>query len=129
MGGLVVFAVVALGVVATLATDNLVGQMLRAARHDVYGLGACTAAMLALGVVDDRRGVRPRIKLAVQTLVAAVAMALGFRVEAITLPWWDSVVLPAPAMLVVSLLWIVGITNAINLTDGLDGLAAGICFL
>lgn len=129
MGGLVVFVTVFAGALITMQADNLVGEKLRESRIHVYSLLGCTLCMLLLGVVDDRRSVRPRIKLIVQAVVAIAAVSVGFRVDAITLPWWDSFVLPPYVGMVISFLWIVGITNAINLTDGLDGLAVGICLL
>jgi UDP-GlcNAc:undecaprenyl-phosphate/decaprenyl-phosphate GlcNAc-1-phosphate transferase len=129
MGGLVVFATVFAGALVAIRLDNLVGQMLRAKASYIYGLISCTGCMLLLGVIDDRYAVRPRVKLLVQTVVAIGAIYLGFRVEAITVPGYDSVRLPDVVGVLLSLLWIVGITNAINLSDGLDGLAAGICLL
>ena len=129
MGGLVVFATVFAGAIVAMRLNNLVGQMLRANAVYIYGLISCTGCMLLLGIVDDRHGIRPRVKLLVQTVVAIWAIYLGFRVEAITVPGYESVRLPEVVGIILSLLWIVGITNAINLSDGLDGLAAGICFL
>ncbi len=129
MGGIVVFLPVFAGALVALATNNLVGEKLREGRTHVLALLGCTAITMLLGVVDDRRAVRPRVKLLVQFLIAVVAVALGFRVEAITLPWLDSLVIPSYVGIGLSVLWIVGITNAINLTDGLDGLAAGVCLL
>lgn len=129
MGGVVIFLVVLVGTLVALNLENLVGQMLREKALYVYGLLACTGCMVLLGMVDDRHQIRPKIKLLVQTVVAIAAVSLGFRVQAITLPGFESVQLPVVVGVLASLLWIVGITNAINLTDGLDGLAAGICFL
>lgn len=129
MGGLVVFAVVGAGAVAALRLDNLVGEILRAHARSIYALLGCTLCMALLGVIDDRHGVRPRVKLLVQAVVALAAVALDFRIRAVTLPWLGSAELPPLAGAVLSLLWIVGITNALNLTDGLDGLAAGIGLL
>lgn len=129
MGGLVIFATVFAGAVAALQLNNRVGEVLRTSSHMIYGLIACTACMMLLGMIDDRNPIRPKVKLMVQSVVAVAAVSLGFRIGAVTLPFMESVVLPMPIGVVLSLLWIVGITNAINLTDGLDGLAAGICFL
>jgi len=129
MGGLIVFATVFAGAIVAMNLDNLVGQILREKARSIYGLIACTSCMILLGMIDDRHAVRPRVKLLVQAVVAMAAILLGFRIEAVTLPWYDSVVLPAGFGVVLSLLWIVGVTNAINLSDGLDGLAAGICLL
>ncbi len=129
MGGLVVFAAVFAGAVVALRLDNLVGEILRAHSRSIYALLGCTLCMALLGVIDDRHGVRPRVKLLVQGVVAVAAVALDFSIRAVTLPWLGSVELPPLAGAVLSLLWIVGITNAVNLTDGLDGLAAGIGLL
>ncbi|HPF38316.1 MAG TPA: MraY family glycosyltransferase [Phycisphaerae bacterium] len=129
MGGLVIFATVIAGALIAMQSNNLVGEKLRESRYHVYGLIVCTLCMLVLGVADDLRALRPRVKLLVQAIVAVAAVWMGFRVDAITLPWWDSLVLPPIVGMAISFLWIVGITNAINLTDGLDGLAVGICLL
>ena len=129
MGGLVIFLTVFAGALIALATDNLVGEKLREGRADVLALIGCTALTVLLGVVDDRRAVRPFVKLLVQFLIAVAAVALGFRVHAITLPWLDSLLIPDAVAILLSIIWIVGITNAINLTDGLDGLATGVCFM
>lgn len=129
MGGLVIFAVVFTGALVSLELENLVGEMLRARAAYVYGLMICTTAMILLGIVDDRHGVSPKVKLLVQCVVALAAVLLGFRVDAITLPGYDTLTLPPVIGALISLVWIVGITNAINLTDGLDGLAAGVCLL
>lgn len=129
MGGLVIFAVVFAGAAAATMLTNRVGLMLAEKRFYLYGLAACTACMICLGIIDDRHPVRPRVKLLVQTVVAIAAVALGFRMEALTVPGVGSLQLHAAVAAPLSLLWIVGITNAVNLTDGLDGLAAGVCFL
>ncbi len=91
----------------------------------MLGLAIGAIMMILLGVYDDRRGADAKLKLAVQTLAALVVIASGSRIAILTNPFgghWDLGVLSVP----VSVLWIVGITNAINLIDGLDGLAAGI---
>lgn len=129
MGGLVLFVVVFGGALVAMQLDNLVGEKLREKSYAIYGLMFCTVCMLLLGVIDDRHAIGPKVKLMVQAIVAVAAVVLGFRMEAITLPGFESIVLPQWIAYALSLLWIIGITNAINLTDGLDGLATGICFL
>jgi UDP-GlcNAc:undecaprenyl-phosphate/decaprenyl-phosphate GlcNAc-1-phosphate transferase len=76
------------------------------------------------GLVDDVRGIRPRTKVAVQVAAALVVYAMGVRVEFVSLAGLDLVLgwLALPA----TVLWIVGISNAYNLVDGMDGLAAGL---
>jgi UDP-GlcNAc:undecaprenyl-phosphate GlcNAc-1-phosphate transferase len=128
MGGLAVFAATFAGVAVALLLGNRVSQQLR--EHLVYILGAmaCTTAMVLTGVIDDLRGLRPRVKLLAACVLALAAYLLGFQVQAVTVPGVGSVSL-GPLSLVLSAAWIVGITHAVNLTDGLDGLAAGIGFL
>ena len=83
--------------------------------------------LLGLGVVDDRRALSARTKLPFQIVAAAVAIFYGFRIDHLTDPVSLNVwKFPEPLVWIVTGLWIVGITNAMNFMDGLDGLAAGI---
>lgn len=84
-------------------------------------------AMCALGAVDDARGVRALYKLLGQIAVATFAFSCGFRITALHLPLIGDFHMGALA-LPVTVLWIVGVINAVNLIDGLDGLAAGVVF-
>jgi len=83
--------------------------------------------LLGLGVVDDRNALSARTKLPFQIVAAASAIFYGFRIDHLTDPIslnvWQ---FPEPVVWIVTGLWIVGITNALNFMDGLDGLAAGI---
>jgi UDP-GlcNAc:undecaprenyl-phosphate GlcNAc-1-phosphate transferase len=97
-------------------------------RIEAYLVGG--SLILALGVVDDRYSLSALPKLAVQLLAAAVAIAFGFQIDHLT----DPVSLTAwmfPTWLVwtATTLWIVGVTNAMNLIDGLDGLCTGVAFI
>src|SRR5439155_15369778 len=77
------------------------------------------------GVIDAVRGLGASAKLAVQLAAGSVVYAAGFRIDFIRLPG-DGVIHLAPFALPLTLFWIVGVTNAVNLIDGLDGLATGI---
>ena len=83
--------------------------------------------ILGMGAFDDRFSLGPRTKLAVEIAAAAIAVAYGFEVSHFRDPV-TGVEWPLPTWLawVVSGLWIVGITNALNLIDGLDGLCTGV---
>jgi UDP-GlcNAc:undecaprenyl-phosphate GlcNAc-1-phosphate transferase len=81
--------------------------------------------MALVGVVDDTRGLPALVKLTAQLVVAAVAFACGFRIDAISVPLVGNLSMGVFAF-PMTLLWITGIINAVNLIDGLDGLAAGI---
>jgi len=88
-------------------------------------LGGLTIA--ALGLYDDLRGAGALIKLIVQLGVACALWSAGFRIEMIGLPGFGTLTLGIFA-LPVTVFWIVGVVNAMNLIDGLDGLAGGIAF-
>jgi UDP-GlcNAc:undecaprenyl-phosphate GlcNAc-1-phosphate transferase len=83
--------------------------------------------VFAIGLIDDLRGLPVWPRLTVQALAAAVVMASGLLIERITISGetWPLGLLSWP----VTLLWIVGLTNAFNFIDGIDGLAAGIAVI
>jgi UDP-GlcNAc:undecaprenyl-phosphate GlcNAc-1-phosphate transferase len=84
--------------------------------------------IVVLGVIDDLRPLGAKIKFLVQIAVALGAIHFGFLVDHITLPWGASIDLGGLAI-PLTVLWIVGITNAFNLIDGLDGLACGVAVI
>ncbi len=95
---------------------------------DARLMGAFTAGALgivALGVYDDLRGASARLKLAVQITVAVAMWFAGFRIELLGNPF-GAVFQLGWLSLPLTTLWLVGVTNAVNLIDGLDGLASGI---
>ncbi len=73
-------------------------------------------AIATVGVYDDVRLLRPSTKLIAQIVAALLPICAGLRIPA----------LPPPVSIGVTLLWIVGMTNAFNLLDNMDGLAAGV---
>lgn len=79
-----------------------------------------------LGVVDDLKNLPAKVKFGIQLLVAILMYAMGLRIHFITDYFGEGVLHFGTAVcFIVTVLWIVGITNTINLIDGLDGLAAG----
>jgi UDP-GlcNAc:undecaprenyl-phosphate GlcNAc-1-phosphate transferase len=74
-------------------------------------------AMFAVGMYDDLRQIKPANKLICQIFAALMALGFGYRLNFFS---WG----PLDALLTVT--WIVGLTNAVNLLDNMDGLAAGI---
>ena len=88
--------------------------------------------MYLLGIIDDMYDIKPIVKFLGQVAVASGVYALGIRITFISNYFGakvtDShanVILSAGVAYLITVLWIVGITNAVNLMDGLDGLAAG----
>jgi UDP-GlcNAc:undecaprenyl-phosphate/decaprenyl-phosphate GlcNAc-1-phosphate transferase len=93
----------------------------------LWGMVLGSLALCVVGAVDDIRGVRAYHKLLAQVAIATVAYACGLRIDAISLPFLPNLAMGVFA-LPVTVIWIVGVTNAVNLIDGLDGLAAGVGF-
>src|SRR5690625_3890904 len=81
--------------------------------------------IILTGVIDDRYDIRPVIKLSGQLIAASFLISSGLIIERVTLPVFGVVELGFVSVLITAL-WVVGITNAINLIDGLDGLATGV---
>lgn len=120
-GGLAVGAAFA---VALLAGLVLAGQE---ADSRVRGLLLGGLVVLVTGMLDDRFGLNAWAKLTGQTLAAGIAIAHGFHFPYFTHPFTQEVVdLPVWLLHGLTGLWIIGITNAMNLLDGLDGLATGV---
>jgi UDP-GlcNAc:undecaprenyl-phosphate/decaprenyl-phosphate GlcNAc-1-phosphate transferase len=82
------------------------------------------ALVFLLGVYDDVRGVGPYVKFTVQAIAASMLYAGGLRIINIPVLFGDRP-LPSSVELLFTVIWVLAITNAFNLIDGLDGLAAG----
>jgi UDP-GlcNAc:undecaprenyl-phosphate/decaprenyl-phosphate GlcNAc-1-phosphate transferase len=87
------------------------------------------AGIVMLGVVDDARGLRARYKLLGQVVVAVLVCALGGSLDQVHVPFVGDVLLGPMLGFLVSVLWIVGLVNAVNLIDGMDGLATGVTLI
>lgn len=114
--------------VGLLAYDNNISRLFTADLRTVTGLFAGGLAILAVGVYDDVRGLRARHKLMLQLAVAATMWGFGYQIERIGLPWVGSVELGTTVSFFATLAWFAAIMNAVNLIDGLDGLAGGVAF-
>lgn len=79
-----------------------------------------------LGLIDDLKDLRALYKFLVQLVVGVFLIAWGFRFRIIMVPWGDGTLELGVLSYPITLLWIIGITNAINLIDGIDGLAGGL---
>ena len=80
----------------------------------------------AVCIVDDIKTIKPIVKLLGQIAAAAIVTAFGVRISNITLPFLNVPELNNAVSIILTIGWIVGVTNAINLIDGLDGLSSGI---
>jgi UDP-GlcNAc:undecaprenyl-phosphate GlcNAc-1-phosphate transferase len=86
--------------------------------------GACVIAFV--GAIDDARDLPPGVKLVGQIIAAVIAVEGGVQVSDVTLPFVGALQFPNTGG-VLSALWLVGIMNVVNFSDGVDGLAAGVC--
>ncbi|MGN1385556.1 MAG: glycosyltransferase family 4 protein, partial [Bacillus sp. (in: firmicutes)] len=116
LGGLAIFISFLIGMAILRPQDDQIGTM-------AVLLGACI--IVVIGIFDDMYELSAKVKFIGQILAALVVVLGGVQVDYINLPFGGGIelgVLSIP----LTILWIVGITNAINLIDGLDGLAAGV---
>jgi UDP-GlcNAc:undecaprenyl-phosphate GlcNAc-1-phosphate transferase len=121
MGGLAIYISFVVGVV-------LYNGILTASQIGII-LGA--TIIVIGGIIDDIKDLRPKYKLLIQIAAAICLLMSGISIAIITNPFkefypylsigWINVP--------VTIIWIVGVTNAFNLIDGLDGLAAGVAFI
>lgn len=117
IGGIGIFAGIFIGIIATAFFTK-----------DTWQLWALIPFSLiaAMGFVDDIKGLSFKIKFLVQIIAAILAIVLvGANITHFNNPFGGAIYLGIFGP-ILSLLWMVGVTNAINLSDGLDGLAAGI---
>ncbi len=83
----------------------------------LFGVLLGATFLLILGLVDDRRGMDPRVKVAGHFLAAIIVVSYGLKTGVLGSPYLN---------FPFTILWIVGITNAFNLLDNMDGLSAGV---
>jgi UDP-GlcNAc:undecaprenyl-phosphate GlcNAc-1-phosphate transferase len=127
LGGLAISLAWAGPLLVLALTSTRFSPLLSGHGRHLIGIVGGGLLLCLVGALDDLKGLRAVHKLAAQLVVATGAFALGFRIEGIFLPFIGTLEMGAFA-LPITLLWIVGVTNAVNLIDGLDGLAAGIAF-
>jgi UDP-GlcNAc:undecaprenyl-phosphate GlcNAc-1-phosphate transferase len=126
IGGVAVFLSSTLVVIAVLFLDNTIGDRFRSMQTQIIALLGAATFVFLVGFVDDVRGVRVRYKLMAQIASAAAMCIVGARIESLNFANLFTLrfgLFSFP----LTILWIISITNAVNLIDGLDGLAAGIC--
>jgi len=86
----------------------------------------CMLAVHVLGLIDDFRNLRAVYKFIIELACSLALVALGFRFKSIVLPFSSCGLDLGMVSFPLSIIWIIGITNALNLIDGMDGLGGGI---
>jgi len=99
------------------------GELLKQLTGIIFG----STAVFILGLVDDKKSVHAPVKFCVQIIAAYIAMDYGVRITGLALPFINGfLTFPIIIGQIVTVFWIIGFMNTINLADGLDGLAGGI---
>lgn len=126
LGGLVVFCSVFISVVTIyLLFPTLLDGVLNNYQSTYLTVGGI-AIIFFLGFWDDLKSLSPGVKFGIQFIAAALIYFAGFKISNVTNPVGDGMLNVEMIDFPLTMLWIVGITNAFNLIDGLDGLASGV---
>ena len=128
LGGVSVMLAGTLTVVAGLGLDQVLGGVLGLNPGVWFSVLPGGGIILLVGIWDDLHPVSAGVKFCWIAIGAGIALWLGIRFEHVSLFGSSSIHLGALS-LPLTFLWIVGITNAFNLVDGLDGLAAGLAII
>jgi UDP-GlcNAc:undecaprenyl-phosphate/decaprenyl-phosphate GlcNAc-1-phosphate transferase len=124
LGGVAIGGAFFLGMAAALVVARATGAPLATETGQLPGILVGGALIAGVGLLDDLQGMRARVKLAAQLVVALVAYGLGLSIDQLSGPW-GTIQLGAWA-LPLTVAWIVAVVNAVNLVDGVDGLASGV---
>jgi UDP-GlcNAc:undecaprenyl-phosphate GlcNAc-1-phosphate transferase len=124
LGGVVLLAamVIGLAVVAPLSEPIRGGLW---GYGSLSALALCAVAMVTLGTWDDLRDLSATRKALIQIAIAAVTWSVGFRCGPVEFPFGWALMDSGPTSFAVTVLWIMIVSNAFNLIDGIDGLTAG----
>jgi UDP-GlcNAc:undecaprenyl-phosphate GlcNAc-1-phosphate transferase len=93
---------------------------------EVLGVTLGGIAFFLIGLSDDLFNLSPKTRLILQVAVASVAWQAGVQIDFVGIPMFGLVQFPDWISLPITVVWLVGMANAINWIDGLDGLAAGV---
>lgn len=125
LGGVALYLSCAIALSLLPFLDNLLTQSLGDKRPEMFVAFLPATLVLLLGIYDDLRGTNAVLKFFTLGLIASLFYAMGGRIDALSVPFVGSVQLPEILSFIITVLWLVGIANAFNLIDGMDGLASG----
>jgi UDP-GlcNAc:undecaprenyl-phosphate GlcNAc-1-phosphate transferase len=125
LGGVAIFLATLIALSALLFINNSLTYSLRAVRWRFIAILVPATLVFLFGIYDDLRGSKAPLKFLVQAVAGSLLFALGGRIEILSVPFVGVIDLPLVVSFMLTVIWTVGITNAFNLIDGMDGLAAG----
>lgn len=114
MGGLAIYLGFVLAILASMHVNR-----------EIAGLLLGGTVILMVGIIDDMVQLSAKVKLLGQIAAAFVLVMFNIRIEWLTNPFGDMLYVDYFSI-PLTVLWVVGLTNTVNLIDGLDGLAAGV---
>jgi UDP-GlcNAc:undecaprenyl-phosphate GlcNAc-1-phosphate transferase len=127
-GGLAIYGAWVVALAAAVLLWELGGRPVKP-ETVMKGGGIVLGATLltVIGAIDDRVDLSPGAQMAGQIICAALVMAFGVRIDVLTNPATGQMIHLGYWQWPVTLVWLVGVANAVNWIDGIDGLAAGVC--
>jgi UDP-GlcNAc:undecaprenyl-phosphate GlcNAc-1-phosphate transferase len=124
LGGTAIFiAIIGAGIIASNMKEF---SAIFETTSEPLGIAAAALVIYILGFVDDLHALPAPVKLAGQVLASGILFLAGVKMQNVLLPGFGYVNVSDDVSVVVTVAWLVATMNAINLVDGLDGLAAGI---
>jgi UDP-GlcNAc:undecaprenyl-phosphate GlcNAc-1-phosphate transferase len=125
LGGVGIYLACVIALSTLPLVDNLLTQTLRGFIPEIFIAFIPATLVFLFGVYDDLRGTNATVKFVALGLIATLFFVMGGRIEVFPLPFLGAFHLPLALSFLVTVFWLVGITNAFNLIDGMDGLASG----
>ena len=138
LGGVAIYLAVIISLLVckvVISYESLVshpeGMVEAMSSYQFLGIIIASSFVFALGAIDDMRYLSPWLKLTGQVMAALLLVSFGVEISTISFTSGNVIDLTASPILsiLLTVVWMVAFTNIINLIDGLDGLAAGICLI
>lgn len=130
LGGVSIFAGTLIALLVVWWSGGFVdarGQILPPNQeYEIWGVTIGGLAFFLIGLADDLFGLSPFTRLLIEVIVASASWKAGVQINFLSMPFQDALPLPDWIGLPITVLWLVGMVNATNWIDGLDGLAAGV---
>jgi len=125
LGGTAIFAAILLALTSLLFTNNQITQSIMANSAQLLTVLGPAAIIFMIGIYDDFHGTNAKTKFMGQLLAGLLFCAMGGGIQVLSVPLVGSIELHPIVGGALTLLWTIGISNAFNLIDGMDGLATG----
>lgn len=127
-GGLAIFAGFIVSIVVGWALRPII---IEAVQIQVLAILLGATLLVLVGFIDDQFGLTPLFRLVVQVLAAALLIVNGLHIDFNAIPFLPTLPheIAAPLSVFMTVLWVVGLTNAMNLLDGVDGVVGGVAFV